>query len=72
MVDVDVSEKLSYQDALILAMKREKKAYRLYSDLASKIDDTALKQVFLGLAQEEAKHKWYFEVEYDEHILKDN
>ena len=31
-----------------------------------------LKQTFLGLAQEEAKHKLRFEVEYDDVILAEN
>lgn len=67
-----VSENMSYQDALILAMKREKSAYRLYMKLASKIDNVQLKAIFIGLAQEEAKHKMAFEIEYDDVILREN
>lgn len=72
LVDVEVSDDISMQDAMIVAMKREKSAYRLYSDLARKVDDPELKEIFLGLAQEEAKHKLYFETEYDDQILRDN
>jgi rubrerythrin len=73
VVDVDDrGEDLGLQDALILAMKREKAAFRLYTDLAASVDDEEIKTVFLGLAQEEAKHKLRFEVEYDEVILADN
>jgi len=71
-VDVEPAEDISLQDALIVAMKREKAAYRLYSDMAANIDDPELKSLFLGLAQEEAKHKLYFEVQYDEQIMRDN
>lgn len=67
-----VSENMSYQDALILAMKREKSAYRLYMKLASKTDNVQLKAIFIGLAQEEAKHKMAFEIEYDDVILREN
>lgn len=67
-----VSENMSYQDALILAMKREKAAYRLYMKLASTTDSADLKELFIGLAQEEAKHKMAFEIEYDDVILKEN
>lgn len=67
-----VSENMSYQDALILAMKREKAAYRLYMKLASKTHDAKLKELFIGLAQEEAKHKMAFEIEYDDVILREN
>ncbi|RLD37164.1 MAG: rubrerythrin [Bacteroidetes bacterium] len=67
-----VFENMSYQDALILAMKREKAAYRLYMKLSSKTDDKQFKDLFIGLAQEEAKHKMAFEIEYDNVILREN
>jgi rubrerythrin len=63
---------MQYQDALILAMKKEKAAFRLYNDLAAATDDAGLRDTFLGLAQEEAKHKLRFEVEYDDHFLTEN
>jgi len=63
---------MTYQDALVLAMKKEKRAFRLYSDLAAKVDDGGVSDLFLGLAQEEAKHKLRFELEYDDVILKEN
>ncbi|MCB1875619.1 MAG: ferritin family protein [Chromatiales bacterium] len=72
LVAVEPTENLDFQDALIVAMQREKAAYRLYTDLANNIDDPEMKELFLGLAQEEAKHKLYFEVQYDDQILKHN
>ena len=72
LVEVDASDNISYQDALIVAMKRERAAFELYSDMAEKVSDTALKQVFVGLAKEEAKHKLFFETEYEERVLKHN
>jgi len=63
---------LDYQGALILAMKKEKAAFRLYTDLSEMVSDPLLSKMFLDLAQEEAKHKLRFEIEYDEHILKWN
>jgi len=73
LVEVSASrDDLSYQEALIVAMKEEKAAFRLYSDLATKTDHTDLKETFLLLAQEEAKHKLRFEIEYDDYILKEN
>jgi len=72
LVEVDASEKISYQDALIVAMKRERAAFKLYSDMAAKVPESNLKEVLLGLAKEEAKHKLFFESEYDERIMKDN
>ncbi len=72
LVDTKPSAEMDYQQALILAMKKEKAAFRLYSDLASIADDQTFKNILLSLAQEEAKHKLRFEVEYDEMILKEN
>jgi rubrerythrin len=63
---------LSYQDALILAMLKEKAAFKLYMNLSQKTDVPFLKELFLSLAQEESKHKLRFELEYDEYILKEN
>ena len=72
LVDVEVKPNLTYQEALIVAMKAEKKAYKMYHDLAHATDDAAVKEVFLGLAAEEAKHKLRFEIEYDDDVLKEN
>lgn len=72
LVEIEVKENLTYQEALIIAMKAEKNAYILYSDLASATDDAELQELLLGLAQEEAKHKLRFEVEYDDQILTEN
>jgi len=72
VVDVEPGPDMSYQDALILAMKKEKAAFRLYVDLADEVRDKDQKAIFLALAQEEAKHKLRFEIEYDDAVLKEN
>ena len=72
LVEVDASDDISYQDALIIAMKRERAAYELYSDMAEKVPESHLKDVLVGLAKEEAKHKLFFESEYDDRVLMDN
>jgi rubrerythrin len=72
LIDVDPDADLDYQQALIVAMKAEKASFKLYNDLAAISDDPGIKKIFLGLAQEEAKHKLRFEIEYDETVLKDN
>jgi rubrerythrin len=72
VVNVEPTKDMSYQDALVVAMKKEKAAFRLYMDLAEQTDNESMKNLFLGLAQEESKHKLRFELEYDEHVLKDN
>lgn len=72
LIDVDPSDDLDYQKSLILAMKREKAAFKLYTDLAAMAPNAELKRTFHALAQEEAKHKLRFEIEYDEQILSEN
>ena len=72
LVRSEVSENMSYQDALILAMKREKAAFKLYMKLHDITDDEDMKILFKNLANEEAKHKMNFELEYDDVIYKDN
>ena len=72
VMDIDLDTKFDYQQALIVAMKAEKASYKLYNDLAEMTDDPQIKQIFLGLAQEEAKHKLRFEIEYDDEVLKEN
>jgi len=72
LVEVEASENISYQDALIIAMKKERAAYELYSDMAAKLPQGHLKEVLIGLAKEEAKHKLFFEAEYDERVMTDN
>ena len=72
LVEVDAGGNISFQDALIVAMKRERAALKFYNDMAEKVTDANLKQVFVGLAKEEAKHKLFFETEYEERVLMHN
>ena len=72
MVDIIPGPEMPYADALIVAMKKEKAAFRLYSDLAEQTEDSGLKKLFNELALEESRHKLRFELEYDEVFLKEN
>lgn len=72
VVDKLPTPDLSYQGALIVAMKREKAAFKMYSDLADLTEDQAIRESLLALAQEEAHHKLRVECEYDERVLTEN
>lgn len=72
VTEVTPTPELDYQQALILAMKEEKAAFKLYNDLAKTAENEHLRAILLGLAQEEAKHKLQFEIEYDECFLTEN
>jgi len=71
LVDVKPSPDMQYDDALVLAMKKEQAACKLYTDLAARADDEQVKAVLLALAQEESKHKLHFETQYDD-MLSEN
>jgi len=72
IIDVKPTGKLSYEEALVLAMKREKAAFKLYSNLAERAPNDELKEIFETLAMEESRHKLRFELEYDEYVLREN
>jgi rubrerythrin len=72
LVEGEPGPGMDYQQALILAMQQEKAAFKLYTDLAAAAPDEDLRGLLLSLAQEEAKHKLRFEVEYDDRILTEN
>lgn len=72
LVSVKVTPDMKYEDALVVAMKKEKAAFKLYMTLAEKAPNVEMKSIFISLAQEESKHKLKFEIEYDEFIMREN
>lgn len=72
LVRTEPKESMTYADALVLAMKREKAAFKLYLHLSERAPNSDLKKLFMSLANEESKHKLRFEIEYDEYVLREN
>jgi rubrerythrin len=72
IVDFGVEADLGYKDLLIVAIEKEKKSLRLYIDLAAIIEDKDSREALLSIAEEEARHKVLFEIEYDEAKLRGN
>ena len=70
LVDTELTPQSSYADILRVAMKREERSVKLYTDLKEKNDDKGLVELFTFLVQEEMKHKLYLEKLYDDEILK--
>jgi rubrerythrin len=66
MVETVPSPFMSYRELLLVAMHKEKAAFKLYTDLAAAASDDQVRATFLSLAQEEARHKLHFEIEYDD------
>lgn len=72
LVDVKPSADMAYEEALILAMKKEKAAFKLYTALAARMEQPDMQEMFRHLAMEESKHKMRFEIEYDDYVLREN
>jgi len=72
LVDIVPTPEMDFQEALIVAMRREKASFKFYSDLAAMAQEEGLRETFLALAQEEAKHKLRLETEYEKEIYSEN
>lgn len=69
--DVESSADMSYQDILVMAMKKEEGARDLYAMLSDTNLDPEVQKLFTFLSQQEAKHKLKLEKEYDDAILSE-
>ena len=72
VVAVAATPDMPYSDALIVAMKKEKAAFKLYMALSNRAESKEVKDLFYSLAIEESKHKLRFELEYDEIVIREN
>jgi rubrerythrin len=70
MVEAELKPDISYGDILRIAMKREERSVKLYTDLNERNQDETLRSLFTFLVQEESKHKYYIEKLYDDEVLK--
>ena len=70
--DVEPADDLSYQDTLVMAMKKEEGARDMYAMLADTNLDPEVQKLFTFLSQQEAKHKLKLEKEYDDVILSED
>ena len=68
LVDLDYEQGMPYNEILLLAMKREEKALKLYNDFLDQADTDEGKKLFKVLCQEEAKHKLALETIYDDYM----
>ncbi len=68
LVDLEYQKGMPYNEILLLAMKREEKALKLYNDFLEKADTDESKKLFKVLCQEEAKHKLALETMYDDYM----
>ncbi|OGD17156.1 MAG: hypothetical protein A2Y69_10290 [Candidatus Aminicenantes bacterium RBG_13_59_9] len=69
LIEEPLTPEMNFQDLLIFAAKKEKKAVELYSDLARKSQTGEQKALFEFLAKQEKAHKLRLELEYEKHVL---
>jgi rubrerythrin len=70
LIDLHYEKGMPYNEILLLAMKREEKALKLYNEFLEQADTDASKKLFKVLCQEEAKHKLALETIYDDYMAK--
>jgi rubrerythrin len=56
---------MDYKEAIVFAIEKERKALRLYVDLAAMARDRVSREMLITLAEEEAMHGARFEAEYN-------
>jgi len=66
-VEQDAGPKLDmdYKDMLLLGIEKEEASFRTYVHLIGTVHEQGSREVLLAIAEEEVKHKFRFELEYD-------
>ncbi len=72
LIDKDVMDIRDFQDVLIVAMKKEQKAYNFYVSMSQSSDNEDMRNLCKILAQEELKHKHKIELYYDDIVFNEN
>jgi rubrerythrin len=72
MVDMEYRPDMDFQQIMVIAMKREESAVKLYEELGNTCTDPGVCKLFKMMAEEERKHKFNLEKEYEENVLQDN
>jgi len=72
LADVPSAPDMMFQDLLIFAARKEKKAADLYAGLAVRPEVAAFKKLFEFLAGQERAHKLKLEAEYEKHVLSED
>jgi len=56
---------MDYKDMLLLGIEKEEASFRTYVHLIGTVHEQESREVLLAIAEEEVKHKFRFELEYD-------
>lgn len=72
LVEGEPSDDMTFEDIILIAMKREEAAKNLYQTFAAKMAGTEVEKLLLRLAADESEHKLKFEKIYDDKVLREN
>jgi len=72
LADVPLVPEMTFQELLIFAARKEKKAADMYAGLALKPELSAHRKLFEFLAGQEGTHKLKLEAEYEKYILTED
>ncbi len=72
LADLPLTPDMTFQEFLIFAARKEKKAADLYAGLAGRSEAAAYRKVFDFLAGQERTHKAKLEAEYEKHVLTED
>jgi rubrerythrin len=65
MLEMVKISQMNLEKVVLLAMEKEKKSFRLYMELLASVTDADCRETIMSIAEEEARHKISFEIEYD-------
>ena len=63
--EIEIDAEIEYHEVVSMAVRKERQALRFYVQLAGLVPDEPAHEVFLQLAEEEARHLVRFEIEYN-------
>jgi hypothetical protein len=67
-----MKDKIRLEEAWQLAIQREQEAKDFYKEMAGMVEDSALKNLFAHLIEQEKKHKQLLEEEYEKMFMPEN
>lgn len=67
-----MKNKIKLEEAWRLAMEREQQAKDFYAEMIEMVEDSALKNLFAFLGEQEANHKRLLEEEYEKLFAADD
>lgn len=70
MAEGEIPPDLDYQGALDLAIRKERRSFRLYVAMANAVTDDYIHEMLLELAEEEARHLVQFQLEHERVLRK--